>query len=124
MNSQNYLQRRVRSFGYAFQGIATLFRTQAHAKIHLIATLLVIGLGIFLTLEAVEWALICLSITIVWVAEALNTAVEFVVDLASPDHHVLAGRAKDVAAGAVLLASFGAVAAAAFIFIPKIWHLI
>lgn len=124
MNSQNYLQRRVRSFGYAFQGIATLFRTQAHAKIHLVATVIVIVLGIFFHLDAVEWAIMCLAITMVWVAEALNTAIEFVVDLASPDHHVLAGKAKDVAAGAVLLASFGALAVAAFIFLPKIWHLI
>jgi diacylglycerol kinase len=124
MNSQNYLQRRVRSFGFAFRGIAILFFSQAHAKIHLVATILAIVLGILVQLELVEWGLLSLAITIVWVAEGMNTAIEFVVDLASPDHHVLAGKAKDVAAGAVLLASFGAIAVAGCLFVPKIWHLI
>jgi diacylglycerol kinase len=123
MNSQNYLQRRMRSFGYAFKGIAVLFGSQAHAKIHFVATLLAIGLGIGVGLQAVEWALLAIAITMVWVAEGINTAIEFVVDLASPDHHVLAGKAKDVAAGAVLLASFGALAVGAFLFLPKIWHI-
>jgi diacylglycerol kinase len=119
MNADNYLARRARSFRYAFQGIATLFRTQAHAKIHLLATVVVIGAGVGVGLDAGEWALIALAISMVWVAEALNTAIELVVDLASPEQHPLAGKAKDVAAGAVLLASFGAVAIAAFVFWPK-----
>ncbi len=123
MNSQNYLQRRVRSFGHAFKGIATLFLSQAHAKIHLVATVLVILLGIWLGLEWAEWAMVTVAITLVWVAEAMNTAIEFVVDLASPDWHALAGKAKDVAAGGVLIASFGAIAIAAFTMGPKIWHL-
>jgi diacylglycerol kinase len=124
MDPQNYWQARVKSFGYAFKGIATLFQTQAHAKIHLVATLVAVGLGLWLGLAAVEWAVLALAIALVWVAEGLNTAIEFVVDLASPEHHVLAGKAKDVAAGAVLLASFGAIAVGAFLFLPKIWHLI
>lgn len=124
MSPQHYLQARARSFGYAFAGIATLFRSQAHAKIHLVATLLVIGLGFLLDISLGEWALLVLAVTLVWVAEGVNTAVEFVVDLASPDHHPLAAKAKDVAAGAVLLAAMGAVAIAILVFAPKIWRLL
>lgn len=123
MSAENYFQRRVRSFGYAFKGIATLFRSQAHAKIHLLATVLVIGAGFLLNVSLGEWALLTVAITMVWVAEGVNTAIEFVVDLASPERHELAGKAKDVAAGAVLLASFGAVAIALLVLGPKIWHL-
>lgn len=123
MRAQNYLQTRLRSFGYAFKGIATLFLTQAHAKIHLLATVLVVGAGFLLEISVGEWALLTIAITMVWVAEAVNTAIEFVVDLVSPERHELAGKAKDVAAGAVLLASFGAVAIAALVLGPRIWHL-
>ena len=122
MSVQQYFQTRVRSFGYAFKGIATLFLTQAHAKIHLVATVLVIGAGFLLEVSLGEWALLTVAITMVWVAEAINTAIEFVVDLASPERHELAGKAKDVAAGAVLLASFGAVAIALMVLGPKVWH--
>jgi diacylglycerol kinase len=124
MNAGNYWQRRVRSFGFAFRGIATLFKTQAHAKIHLLATIIAIVLGLICGLSTVEWAILILSISMVWLAEGMNTAIEFVVDLASPDYHELAGKAKDVAAGAVLLASLGTLAVGAILFIPKIWHLI
>ena len=123
MSVRDYLHTRKRSFGYAFKGVAILFRSQAHAKIHLAATLMVISAGLFFEISFPEWALLSLAITIVWVAEGVNTAIEFVVDLASPDHHVLAGKAKDVAAGAVLLASFGALAIAGFVLGPHIWYM-
>ena len=71
-----------------------------------------------------EWGLLVLAIGLVWTAEALNSAVEFAVDLASPDYHELAGKAKDVAAGAVLLAALTAIAVAACVFGPRINQLI
>lgn len=123
MSVRDYLQTRKRSFGYAFKGVAILFRSQAHAKIHLAATLMVISAGLFFEIRFPEWALLALAITIVWVAEGINTAIEYVVDLASPEHHELAGKAKDVAAGAVLLASIGALAIAAFVLGPHVWYM-
>jgi diacylglycerol kinase (ATP) len=123
MGDEHYFQRRVRSFGYALQGIATLFRSQAHAKVHLAATVVVVGLGFLLEVSPGEWVALVLSITLVWVAEGFNTALEFVVDLASPERHALAGKAKDVAAGSVLLASIGTVVVAMLVFVPRIWHL-
>lgn len=120
MDPKEYMNARKKSFGYAFKGIAILFTSQAHAKIHAIATILVLILGFAFNISLDQWAIISIAIGMVWVAEGLNTALEFVVDLASPDYHELAGKAKDVAAGAVLLASFMAVACGALIFIPKI----
>ncbi len=114
------LKKRIKSFGYAFKGIATLVRTQPNARIHLIALIAVIGTGFFFKINTTEWCLIALASGAVLAAEALNTAVEFVVDLVSPDHHHLAGKAKDVAAAAVLLMAFGAIAVGLFIFLPKI----
>jgi diacylglycerol kinase (ATP) len=123
MDPNEYLNARKKSFGYAFKGIATLFTTQPHAKIHAIATVSVIILGLLLSISIAQWAIISLAIGMVWVAEGMNTAIEFVVDLASPDYHELAGKAKDVAAGAVLIAAFIAIVCGLLIFIPKIWDL-
>jgi diacylglycerol kinase (ATP) len=111
---------RVRSFADAAAGLCHVFATQTNARIHAVATLLVVGCGFFFGLIAVEWALVIGAIALVWTAEALNTAVESVADLASPERHPLAGRAKDAAAGAVLVASIGAALIGMCIFGPKI----
>lgn len=116
----SYLQKRVKSFGYAFKGIATLVKTQPHARIHLLATVVVVGSGFLLEISRTDWLALVLAIGMVWVAEAVNTAVEFLTDLASPEYHPLAGKAKDVAAGAVLLAAFAAIAIAVIVFTPYI----
>jgi diacylglycerol kinase len=118
---KTFIAARIASFGYAFKGIATLIRTQPNAWIHLLATLVVIASGILLHVTTGEWAMLLLTMAIVWVAEALNTAIEHVVDLASPDHHPLAGKAKDIAAGAVLLAAIFAAGVASFIFLPHLF---
>lgn len=115
-----YLQARIRSFGYAFKGIATFFASQAHAKVHLLAIVLISLLGWALDLQASEWTQIILCMALVVVTEAINTALEFLVDLVSPDYHPLAGKVKDVAAGAVLLASIFSAIVWSIIFIPKI----
>lgn len=116
----NYLRKRLDSFTYAFRGVATLFRTQANAQIHLLAVLLVVVLALALKCEPMEWALLFLTMGAVLVAEAFNTALEFLTDLVSPDFHDLAGKTKDVAAAGVLIAAIIAVAVAIFIFLPKI----
>ena len=100
-----YLTARLGSIGHALRGLAALMRTEPNARIHAVATMLVIVAGALLRLSALEWGLIALAITCVWAAEALNTAIEAVVDLVSPESRPLAARAKDVAAGAVLVAA-------------------
>ncbi|MEM7654510.1 MAG: diacylglycerol kinase family protein [Bacteroidota bacterium] len=115
-----YVSRRIRSFGYAFQGIATFFRATPHAKIHLLAVGVISGLGWYLSLVTWEWCAILICMALVITAEAINSAIEYVVDLASPEQHPLAGKAKDVAAGAVLLSVIFCGIIWSLIFVPKL----
>src|SRR4051812_26742739 len=96
---------RLRAFRHAGEGLRVLLLTQPNARFHLCATLAAVALGFVTRLSPGEWAALVLAITLVWLVEGLNTAIEFLVDLVSPEHRQLAGWAKDVAAGAVLLAS-------------------
>jgi diacylglycerol kinase len=113
-----YISARLRSFGYAFKGIAHLVRSQPNAQIHLLATVVVTGLGLWCGLSRWEWSILLLCMALVWTAEAINTALEHLTDLASPDFHPLAGKAKDVAAAAVLLAAIFAAVIAGIVFVP------
>jgi diacylglycerol kinase (ATP) len=115
------LKKRANSFVYAFKGIKTLFATQANARIHGIAIILVTLCGFYFNINKNEWCLIIFACTIVLMAEAFNTAIEFIVDLVSPDYHPLAGKAKDVAAAAVLITAIGAAGIGFLIFLPKIF---
>jgi len=112
---------RLRGFVDAFRGIGLVLWTQANARIHAAATVLVTAAGLWLHLSRSEWIEIAGVVTMVWVSEAVNTAVEFTIDLVSPEHRRLAGWAKDAAAGAVLLASIGAVVVGLLIFGPKLF---
>jgi len=98
----------VASVNCAIEGILWAAKTQRHMLFHLVSAILVLVLALFLRLTLHEFALLALAITLVLFAELVNTAIEVVVDLVSPEFHPLAQRAKDVAAGAVLLASVGA----------------
>ncbi len=111
---------RIRSFRCAVKGIGEMLRSQHNAWIHAAATVLVIAAGLVMGLEAGEWCWITLAVIAVWTAEALNTAFEFLTDVASPEFHPLAGKAKDVAAGAVLISAVGAMIIAGIVFFPKI----
>ena len=113
------IKKRIQSFGFALKGVATLFKTQPNARIHLMAILLVTVAGYLLKVSITEWCFIVMSFAMVLAAEAFNTAVEFVVDLTSPDYHPLAGKAKDVAAAAVLITAIGAAIIGLIIFLPK-----
>jgi diacylglycerol kinase (ATP) len=115
---------RLRSVTCAIQGVRIMIATQQNAWIHAGATVAVVALGFVVQLSAAEWCWIVLAIVSVWTAEALNTAFEFLTDVASPAFHPLAGKAKDVAAGAVLLAACGAVAIALLVFSPHIVRLL
>ncbi len=106
---RSYLARRLRSFGYAFEGISYVFRTQRNAQIHLLIVVLVLGLAVWLAIPLRDIALIILTIGLVLGAEFFNTALETAVDLTTPGQHPLAKIAKDVSAGAVLLLAILAV---------------
>jgi len=111
---------RLRSVKFAVRGIATMLRTQHNAWLHATATVLVITAGLVVGLSVSEWCWIALAITSVWTAEALNTAFEFLTDVASPDFHPIAEKAKDVAAGAVLLAAGGSVVVGVLVLGPHV----
>ncbi len=117
------IRERLKSFVYAFRGIATLVKTQPNAKIHFFATACVIILAVFLNVTLTEWAILALAIGSVWAAEALNTAIEFLADKTSPDWHELIEKTKDVAAAGVLLAAITALAVGLLIFLPYIFKL-
>lgn len=108
------------SFRAAFTGLGNLFLTQRNARIHAAIALLAVALGGILGLAVWEWAVLVLTIALVFVAEGLNTALEALVDLASPETRPLARRAKDVASAAVLLAALFAVAVGALLFLPHL----
>lgn len=117
------LRRRAASFGHAFRGVGAALRSELHLQFHAGASAVVLGLGLYFGLNATEWALVALAVAGVWAAELFNTAVETLTNLVSPDYHPLAGKTKDVAAGAVLLAALGALAVGGLVFGPKIWAL-
>jgi len=107
---------RARSFACAFRGLRPLVATQRNARIHAVATVAVILAGVLTGLSRVEWCLIVLAIAAVWCAEALNTALELLGDAVTREQHPLIGKAKDVAAGAVLVVAIAAAVVGAFVF--------
>ncbi len=116
----SFLRARLKSFDYAFRGIAEVVRSQTNARIHLVGLAIAILLGLCFQLTANEWAIIAICCGGVLAAEAMNTAVENVVDLVSPEYNALAGKAKDAAAAAVLILAITAICVGAIIFLPKI----
>ena len=115
---------RITSFAHAFRGVAALLATQPNARIHAAATVAVLALALALRVSSGEWLALALSIALVWSAEAVNTAIEALCDVVSPNSHPLVRRAKDVAAAAVLLAAFGAVAVGLLVFGPRLAGLV
>ena len=114
----------IAGFGYAFSGLWYALRTQRNAWVHVTIAILAILLGIVLRISAVEFAMIFVAITGVFIAEMFNTVLELCIDLASPEYHPLAKIAKDVAAGAVLLSAMLAVVIGLFVFGPHLWELV
>jgi len=110
MNGNFRASNRRESFRHALAGIGILVRTQRNAWIHAAATLAVVAAGLALGVSAPAWCWLVAAIAAVWTAEALNTALEFLADAASPEFHPLVKKSKDVAAAAVLIAAMGAAA--------------
>lgn len=115
------LKKRLLSFRYAVAGWAYVLRTQRNTWIHALATFAVGALALWLGLGTIEFAILALTITVVWVGEFMNTAVEAIVDMAMPEEHPLAKVAKDVSAAAVLVAACGAVLVGLLLLGPPLW---
>ncbi len=114
------ISERYNSFKYAAKGIFTMILSQHNAWIHALITVLAVIAGFCFGLTKPEWCWIILAIITVWTAETLNTAFEFLLDVASPEFHPLAEKAKNVAAGAVLISAIGAMLIGLLIFSPHI----
>jgi diacylglycerol kinase (ATP) len=117
-----YFRSRLLSFRYAFAGWWYVIRTQRNAWIHAVASAMVVVLGFWLRLSAHDWAVIVLAIGMVWTSEFLNTALEAVVDLASPQQHHLARVGKDVGAAAVLITAISSALIGLLIMGPPLWQ--
>jgi len=117
---RQFTRSRVRSFGHALEGWWYVLRTQRNAWLHGAIALTVFGLGAWLRLGPLEWAVLVLTAAMVFAAEFFNTAIELVVDLASPKEHRLAKLGKDVAAAAVLLTALAAVLVGILVLGPPI----
>ena len=114
----------IAGFGHAFHGLWYALRTQRNARVHLGIAVVVTIAGILLRISALEFAILYLAITGVFIAEMFNTVCELCVDLAQPEYHPLARVAKDVAAGAVLLSAILAVVIGIFVLGPHLWILL
>ncbi len=111
----------IESFGNSLRGLKLLVHREPHAWVHLIATACVLVTGIWVKLHRTEWLWMVAAIAWVWVAEAINTAIERACDAAHPEQHPLIRDAKDLASGAVLVAAIAAAAVGGIILVPHIW---
>jgi diacylglycerol kinase len=115
------MKKRIRSFGYAGRGIRVVFESEANMKIHIVISLFVLAMGFLFHINEMEWIMCLLCMGLVMGMEMLNTAIETIIDLVSPEFHTLAGKAKDIAAGAVLICAISSVIVGLLIFLPKVW---
>ncbi|MEQ1601863.1 MAG: diacylglycerol kinase family protein [Methylophilaceae bacterium] len=114
------LSGRLRSIGHALQGLGFVLKTQHNAWIHLFASVVAVGAGFYYAITPAQWIVITLAMVMVWVAETFNTALEFVCDVVHPALHPAIKKAKDIAAGAVLISALGAVVIGLLVFLPYI----
>lgn len=116
-----FLRSRTQSFKFAFEGWWFVIRSQQNAWIHMFVSLIVVMMGLWLSLSPRDWAVIILAIAMVWAAEFFNTALEVIVDLASPERNHLAKVGKDVGAAAVLIAAGASIVIGLLILGPPFW---
>ncbi len=114
------IRKRAKSFGYAFAGIRTLLHDEHNSRIHVAAMIIAIILGFVFDISATEWCVVALCCGGVLMAEAMNSAVEAIADLVSPEFHPLIKKAKDVGAAGVLMMAIAAATAGIIIFLPKL----
>ncbi len=121
---KSFLNRRMKSFKYAINGLKFIFTTQTNFKIHLTAAAITIALGLYLNINLIEWSILALTIFLVLILETINTVIEQIMDYISPQFDKKIGLIKDIAAAAVLLSAIMAVIIGFIIFLPKILNLI
>lgn len=115
-----YLSIRLKSFDHAWAGLVFLMKSEPHARIHFLATIMVLIAAWSLEVSRQDWLWLILAITLVWMSEAINTAIEHLCDVVSPELSQSVKRAKDIAAAAVLIAAIAAVVIGVIVFIPHI----
>ena len=118
---KTFFTSRFHAFGHAFRGWGHVLKTQQNAWIHSLIAAIVVVMGLWLELPVSDWAILVLTIAMVFTAEFINTAIEAIVDLASPSYHPLAKVGKDVGAGAVLVAALAAIVVGLLILGPPLW---
>ena len=118
------INERLKSFRNAFSGIITLLRREHNARIHLLILLMVLASGIFLRISSSDWIAIFFAAGLVFISECLNTAIEYLSDVVSPEYNEKIKSAKDVAAGAVLISAIVSVVIGIIVFLPEIYRLI
>lgn len=121
---REFIRLRAQSFRYAFAGWWFVIRTQKNAWIHAMISVIVVVVAVGLQLSPTEWAILILTIGMVWIAEFLNTALEAVIDLVSPQQNPLAKVGKDVGAAAVLIAALSSIIIGLLIMGPRLWTFI
>jgi diacylglycerol kinase (ATP) len=124
MGERFSLRARARSFAHAGAGFYYVLRSQHNARIHAFVTLAVVAAGLGLEVSRLEWCWLVVAIAMVWAAEAMNTALETLADATQPHRDPLVGRAKDAAAGAVLVAAAGAALIGLLVLGPHLWALL
>lgn len=116
------MKKRIKSFVYAGRGIRLVFGSEPNMQIHFMIAVLVVLFGFFFRITETEWIVCLLCFGLVFTSEMINTAIENIVDLASPGHNKLAANAKDIAAGAVFVSALISAVIGLLIFVPKAWN--
>lgn len=120
MNPKQECKKIINSFKYAIEGFISSFKTERNMKIHILAMIIVIALGLYVKLSMIEWCVIAIIIALVIASELFNTAIETIVDMISPEKNPKAKLAKDISAAAVLALAIGAIVIGIIIFLPKL----
>ncbi|ALJ04080.1 diacylglycerol kinase [Pseudalgibacter alginicilyticus] len=118
---ESFLVNRLKSIGFAFKGAYILIKTEASIKIQFVIAVFVTVTGFYFQISNTEWLVQFLAIGLVMTAEGINTAIEEIADFIHPEHHKKIGLIKDVAAGAVFIASMFAIIIGLIIYIPKVF---
>ena len=116
--SNSFFTERIKSIYYAINGILIMLYGQPNALVHLFATILVVVAGLLCNISRLEWCILLIAVVLVWATEAVNTAIEYLCDLACPEYHPLIKKVKDIAAGVVLISAIGAVVLGLIVFMP------
>jgi diacylglycerol kinase (ATP) len=117
----SYIKKQIRSFGYAIKGLRLMWQDH-NTWVHVPSAILVVGLGYGFGVSRNEWLWLIIAIAMMWIGETFNTAIEKLVDLVSPNHHELAGKVKDIAAGGVVLCLFFSLLIGLIVFLPYIFQ--